>query len=230
MAQDGRQDRAVAATRPGTAGCSSAAATRPGLGVRPPGPRREGWRSRSRTADPVPGCQGSQPAPWRDRAQASAPARPRSPRRGPERGPLGRGPRAPQRPIRPRPPARAAPGPSGQRRKRRPARPERKRRPERSPAPPAAHLEVVAAEVHAAHERQHPRGLHGAALPAAPGGARGGGGSRGLGRRRPRPFTRPRGGRKGGAAAAPSGPRAPGRVSPRPRESLGLPGPQFPVC
>lgn len=44
--------------------------------------------------------------------------------------------------------------------------------PPRTPGP--AHLEVIAAEVHAAHERQHPGGLHGcaAAAVARPGEAR----------------------------------------------------------
>lgn len=116
---------------------------------------------------------GLHPAPARRRAQAPAAFRagrqaasPTRPARSPGGGGTGSG------PLR---------GPS---------------RREAQPPPRSAHLEVVAAEVHAAHERQHSGGLHGgAALAARPAGGRAGGGvarEPRAGWGRPRPLTRPR--------------------------------------
>lgn len=66
-----------------------------------------------------------------------------------------------------------------------------------SPFPfPAANLEVVAAEVHAAHERQHPGGLHGGAAFLR--------------------ARRTRGGREPRAGSAPAPPLWPARASSRP--------------
>lgn len=89
----------------------------------------------------------------------------------------------------------------------RPARRSRKRRgrgPEGRPRghpptipPTPANLEVVAAEVHAAHERQHPGGLHGGAALRQAG--------------------RTPGGREPRAGSAPAPPLQPARASSRPR-------------
>lgn len=85
------------------------------------------------------------------------------------------------------------------------------------PAPPA-HLEVVAAEVHAAHERQHPGGLHGAALTA---GRRGCGERRGLGQTDPALHPAPAERRSPGRAPLARRPGASRAAPPPPR-------PQFP--
>lgn len=125
-------------------------------------------------------------------------------------------------------PGGAQPG-GGRDRKRRTARPERKRRPRGRPDP-LPHLEIVATEVHAAHERQHSGGLHGAALAAGSGGRRGRPGEPRAGRRRPRPFNPPPpGGREGEGRAAPLGtPRTGTRQEAPAAGALGLSGPQFP--